>query len=330
MYESAVRNLRTTERFLIEPPLAGHFGASLVSICDISVKGARFRHGHALEMGKKAMLRVVVDARSSPVTLEAVVVWTQADATTRGQFQSGVRTYAPAAVVERLLRDLQVAQRTSRIEELRGSDRFFVRPPLEATWRREPVLIEDLSAHGARIDLRGAPEKGREGELRFAVPGDTIKVEVGASTVWSALKAFDPPRHHAGLALTGKSDLVRLAIGQLCEVERASIDTRSLTLKLKIMRARARQLAPSHREIENSGVPAEQYVLVQCVREELRLNPQEAMHWYRRARVLIKDPQTRSAAPAIADHPDALAVWEYLDRSIDPSIIGRTFQLPAR
>ena len=52
------------------------------------------------------------------------------------------------------------------------------------------------------------------------------------------------------------------------------------------------------------------------------------MQWYRRARTLIKDPATRSAAPAIADHADALEVWEYLDRSIDPSIIGRAFQLP--
>ena len=77
-----------------------------------------------------------------------------------------------------------------------------------------------------------------------------------------------------------------------------------------------------------SGIPTEQYLLIQCVREELRLNPDEAMHWYRRARLTIADPATRIAAPAIADHPDALAVWEYLDRSIDPSIIGRTFQLP--
>jgi hypothetical protein len=60
----------------------------------------------------------------------------------------------------------------------------------------------------------------------------------------------------------------------------------------------------------------------------LRLNPQEAMHWYRRARLLIRDPNTRASAPSIADHPDALAVWEYLDRTIDPSVISRTFELP--
>jgi hypothetical protein len=64
------------------------------------------------------------------------------------------------------------------------------------------------------------------------------------------------------------------------------------------------------------------------VREELRLNPDEAMHWYRRARLIINDPTTRALAPPIAHHPDALAVWEYLDRSVDPSIVGRAFELP--
>jgi hypothetical protein len=52
------------------------------------------------------------------------------------------------------------------------------------------------------------------------------------------------------------------------------------------------------------------------------------MHWYRRARIVINDPNTRLVAPPIADHPDALAVWEYLDRSVDPSIVGRAFELP--
>jgi hypothetical protein len=54
------------------------------------------------------------------------------------------------------------------------------------------------------------------------------------------------------------------------------------------------------------------------------------MHWYRRARFAIADPGIRTTAPAIADHPDALAVWEYLDRSIDPTIISRTFEWTAR
>jgi len=124
-----------------------------------------------------------------------------------------------------------------------------------------------------------------------------------------------------------KPELLRLAIGTLCEQSRATLDTKSLRLKLKIMRARARQLAPAMDAVEISGIPPEQYLLIQGVREELRLNPEEAFHWYRRARISIADPVTRSVAPPIADHPDALAVWEYLDRSVDPTIVGRAFAL---
>jgi hypothetical protein len=327
MFESAARNLRTTERFLIDPPLAAQFGAAVVSVCDISVKGARVTHTVPLEMGDKAMLRLAIDGRPTPVALEAVVVWTQADPGKAGRFVSGMRTYAPNEIVTALLHSLQNARRATRIEELRASDRFFVKPILDAEWNSERVAVEDLCARGARIDSTARLNAGSFGVLRFRMP---VEIEVKTRVVWSSVKSLDPLKHRAGLTIDGKGEQVRLAIGRLCEAGRATLDTQSLGLKLKIIRARARQLAPSHRDVESSGVPAEQYILIQCVREELRLNPEEAMHWYGRARLLIKDPKTRKSAPAIADHPDALAVWEYLDRSVDPSIIGRTFQLPAR
>jgi hypothetical protein len=327
MFESAARNLRTTERFLIEPPLSAQFGSSAVSVCDISVKGARFSHAHALEMCNKAMLRLTIEGRPSPIALEAVIVWTQPDPTHSGRFMSGVRTYAPAEIVSTVLRTLQAANRATRIEELRSSDRFTIKPNLDARWNSERVSVEDLCARGARIGSTAKLNAGTTGVLRLTVPVD---VEVKTRVVWSSVKAVDPLKHRAGLTVDGKGDQMRLAIGRLSESGRAALDTQSLGLKVKIIRARARQLAPSHRDVEQSGVPAEQYILIQSVREELRLNPEEAMHWYRRARLLIQDPKTKSSAPPICDHPDALAVWEYLDRSIDPSIIGRTFQLPAR
>src|SRR5689334_18196099 len=72
------RNLRTAERFLLAPPLAATFGAAPVAVCDISEKGARFRHERALEAGAKSVLQIA--AAGAPVSLEAIVVWTQPDA----------------------------------------------------------------------------------------------------------------------------------------------------------------------------------------------------------------------------------------------------------
>lgn len=328
MYEATARNLRTAERFLLEPALSGHFGSSAVTVCDISAKGARIRHGQPLEMGQKSALRLSVDGGSHPVSLEAVVVWTQPDASAKHRWISGLRTYGGPELIQGVLSSLQKNGRTVRIEEMRSSDRFTVVPALDAFWNGAPVRIEDLSARGARIETAEAQEQHHLGVLRFAVPNTAVTVEVAGSVAWASMKAFDPPLYRAGLLIAEKPELMRLAIGQLCDTGRAALDAQSLALKLKVIRARARQLAPSYRAIEDSGIPAEQFLLVHCVREELRLNPEEAMHWYRRARLVIADPSTRKLAPAIADHPDALAVWEYLDRTVDPSVIGRAFALP--
>jgi hypothetical protein len=330
MHEGA-RNLRTAERYLLAPPLAAHFGDGPVAVCDISARGARFRHEQPVQTGTKALLKVAVEGRAAPVTLEAVIVWSQPDPQWPGRFVSGCRTYGPPEIVQALLATLRSSHRTNRIEELRSTDRFWVSPALVATFEGQPAQIEDLSARGARLVLPFEPVRNAPGMLHFALPDSQIDVTVRGVVVWTAVKAITGAatrNYRAGLFINEKAELMRLAIGQLCESNRAGLDTQSLRLKLKIIRARARQMAPSFPQIEASGIPAEQYLLIQGVREELRLNPEEAMHWYRRARIVIADPATRTVAPPIAHHPDAIAVWEYLDRSVDPSIVGRAFELP--
>ncbi|HJT16626.1 MAG TPA: PilZ domain-containing protein, partial [Thermoanaerobaculia bacterium] len=226
MYESAARNLRTTERFLISPPLSAQFGPSVVAICDISLKGARFTHANPLEMGSKSMLRIVIDGRPAPVQLEAVVVWTQREPA-GGKFVSGVRTYATDEIIKSLFRTLQAAARITRIEELRSSDRFYLKPNLDAQWNSERVSVEDLCARGARIGSATKLNAGASGVLRFKNPVD---VEVTTRVIWSSVEAVDPLKHRAGLAIDGKGEQVRLAIGRLSESGRALLDTQSLGL----------------------------------------------------------------------------------------------------
>src|ERR1051325_251705 len=152
MIEAAARNLRTSERFLLDPPLPALFGASPVAVCDISAKGARFLHGQPLEMGQKSVLRLAIEGHPAPLTLEAVVVWTQLDAVSKGRFVSGVRTYAPADLVAGMLGHLRQPRRANRIEDLRSTDRFDLSPLLDGNWNGVAVRIENLSARGARIE----------------------------------------------------------------------------------------------------------------------------------------------------------------------------------
>ena len=329
MHDSA-RSLRTAERFLLAPPLAATFGTADVVICDISARGVRFRHEAPLQTGAKSILRIAVEPQVPHLDLETIVVWTQADTTTRGKFVSGSRTYGPPGAVDSLLAQLRVSKRTQRIEELRSTERFSVIPGLDGVLGDQPVTVEDLSARGARIATAAELVNGATSVLRFQLPDAQISVEVPAQVMWTGMKSIDASgaaRYRAGLLIQQKPEMMRLAIGHLTEPGRAAIDAHSLGLKLKILHARARQLAPSYPQLATSGIPAEQYLLIQGVREELRLNPEEAMHWYRKARLLIADPATGRLAGPIATHPDALAVWEYLDRSVDPSILARAFDL---
>lgn len=327
MHEASARNLRTVERFLLAPPLTAKFGTYPVSISDISARGARFRHEAPLETGRKAILKISMEGRASPLNLEAVVVWTQPAG---GKFLSGVRTYGAPDVVHALIAQLQTSNRSNRIEELRAADRFFVAPALEARFGADSAWIENLSARGACIEMRKEPAAGTSLPLAFRVPDTTHDVVVSATVMWTAVKSINgrgASSWRAGLLIATKPELMRLSIAQLCEEGRATLDTTSLGLKLKIMRARARQFASKDRPADTRDLPPDLLLLIEGVREELRLNPDEAMHWYRRARLIINDPATRSAAPLIADHPDALAVWEYLDRSVDATLIGRAFHL---
>ncbi|HEX8154504.1 MAG TPA: PilZ domain-containing protein, partial [Thermoanaerobaculia bacterium] len=169
-------NLRTAERFLLAPPLAGQFGTQSVAVCDISAKGARFRHAKPLEMGRKSLLKLAVEGRILPVSLEAVIVWTQPDGAVPGQFVSGVRTYGTAEVFQSLIAELQASDRTSRIEELRSTDRFNIAPELVAEYGGRQVLVENLSARGARIEASLPPVRGASASLHFSVPDTQVSV----------------------------------------------------------------------------------------------------------------------------------------------------------
>src|SRR5712691_7803561 len=101
--QAGARSLRTVERFLLAPPLSANFLSSPVAVCDISARGARFKHDKPFETGKKGVLKLPMEGRPAPLALEAVVVWSQADSGAPGHFVSGVRTYGSPEVISTLI-----------------------------------------------------------------------------------------------------------------------------------------------------------------------------------------------------------------------------------
>src|SRR6266511_2331690 len=124
--QASARNLRTVERFLLAPPLSANFSSAPVAVCDISARGARFKHEKPLETGKKGVLKLPMEGRQTPLALEAVVVWSQADSGAPGQYVSGVRTYGSPEVISSLILQLQTSKRSIRFQELRSAHRFKV------------------------------------------------------------------------------------------------------------------------------------------------------------------------------------------------------------
>ncbi len=313
-----------SDRHLLVPPVTGSFGAIGVSVRDLSDGGARLRHDDPVEAGSKSVLSFRAAESTGPVSLEALVVWTQPVTAPEesGQYVSGVKIFGGTGQLDRVIDRLTREQRSIPIEERRRSSRFLLVRPIPAEFG--PVgkaRIEDLSSRGARVETTSSLAVGAKGVLRYSVPEGSFEVGVEAEVVWSSLKAIwsaDESRYQAGLRITERHELQRAAIGQLTESGRAIQDHRSLKLKQRIQ-----GLVITRRD----GVAVEDRAeLIGAVRLELRENTAAGERWLARAKQSSDEPSIRGFAGPIAGNLEALAVWEYLDRTVDPTLIAAHFE----
>ncbi|MBI2212944.1 MAG: PilZ domain-containing protein [Acidobacteria bacterium] len=320
------------ERFLLLPPLEAEFGAQRVVVGDISISGVRIRHGEPMEPGRKASLRFRLDGETAYLSLECEIVWTQASlsADLNERHVSGVRFRADRVFVERIVDRLSKSGRGNRVRERRFSDRFLVEHGLDGELAGfGSVRILDLASKGARIETTRPVEGGTAGVFRFPIPKSSFEVRAHAEVVWCRVWALWGPREyrfHAGLKITERPELLRLAIGQLTELHLAVKDTGSLKLKLKI--ARAEQVGPAVDvdTVEDSIPGSEFFQLIQSVRALLAIPNDDARYWKELAEKTAMVEDIRARTGPITGRIDQIAAWEYLDRTLDPSIIALAFE----
>jgi len=103
-------------------------------------------------------------------------------------------------------------------------------------------------------------------------------------------------------------------------------DTHSLKLKLKI--AKAEEVGPAIEvdTVEDSLPGSEYFQLVQSVRALLEIPTEDTRYWHDLAVRTAATEDIRSRTGPITGKLDQLAVWEYLDRTIDPSIVAFAFE----
>ncbi|MBW3564008.1 MAG: PilZ domain-containing protein [Acidobacteria bacterium] len=309
-----MENQRTLERHPIDPPIDALLGANAVQIGDLSSIGARLRHPQKLQPGLRAQLHL-----EGGVSCETELVWCHPSVSTVA-FESGVRILNDSNKVEALLDKLVREGRTSRVEDLRGSARYGVTGGVHGHFGDVQVRIVDISSKGTRVETAARLDPGTEARLRFVPEGSDLSIEVNSVVVWRRLSAVwgkDNYRYDAGIFVKEMHGMMRAAIGLLAEMDRCSKDTTSLLLKSRFARFELPEPKPGLDQ-ESGG----RLTLIRCIRDMLRSNPVEKSRWMERSKTAMGHPMIKGVAGPIAEDAEALAVWEFVERSIDPSIVA--------
>ena len=219
---------------------------------------------------------------------------------------------------------------TPEISDLRGAERFVIVDPLAGTFGPVNVKIIDVSTIGAQIEHPQPLRMGTRARLSFT-RGD-ISATVQGVTMWSHLSttadANGKYMYVSGVRVESGNQELAIALNQLFKRGIVRRDRESLERKRKRILER---LSEKSRQVIKQlpttiEVPSAQLLLVQHARERLLSNPEEGMKWYNRARYVITTGTEVTIPEAVRGREDVLAVWEYLDRSLDLTVIAAAFE----
>lgn len=185
------------------------------------------------------------------------------------------------------------------------------------------VAIVNLGEQGAQIEhaqpLRVATK------ARFWFKRGSLSIAVQALVVWSRLSKNPSPQgkllYRTGLRVEEGSAEFATTMRQMLEAGLIERDTDALERKRRLREERAAVKAPTMRSLPtDDSVPSHQALLVNHARERLRANPDEAQKWYSRAYFAIREGRGGSYSE------EALAIWEYLERSIPLPIVAKALE----
>ncbi len=216
---------------------------------------------------------------------------------------------------------------TPNAEELRSFQRFVIDPPLRGSFAAADLTIDNLGERGVRVEHAAPLQLGSTSRLSIIMPATQEVVRIEARVVWSRLSGKPDANgkflYRSGLRFDGDSDIIKAILTRMIEFRIARPDTASLERKRQALaeRARARAAATAMKPIakREAEIPADHVLLVQQARARLLAHPEEAVKWYNRAKYV--QTETRDL---VQHHRDEIvAIWEYLERTIDLAVISR-------
>jgi hypothetical protein len=211
----------------------------------------------------------------------------------------------------------------SDISELRSYERFVIDQRTVGSFGSAEIVIVNLGVQGAQIEHSQPLRVATQARLWFKHAGVAISVQ--ALVVWSRLAksaSVQGMLYRSGLRIEEGADEFAAAMEKLLAAGSIHRDAESLERKRKLKEEREMKKIPVMRTVKiDDSVPSHQALLVTHARERLRTNPDEAQKWYSRAYFALKEGKVQAMYTE-----EALAIWEYLERSIPLATIAKALE----
>jgi len=213
------------------------------------------------------------------------------------------------------------------VADSRSAPRFVAEPPIPGSFGAVGMRIIDLAERGAQIEHDEPLKLAANARLMIA---SSFPLELRARVVWSKLLNLPGrPTYRSGLVIEEKQEIVSRALKVLVRDGKAKMDALSLDRKKRAARERqdrrAAKAAKSSAQV--SSLNPDDVLLVRQTRERLRINASEATKWYNRARHSMAVGEAKDLDERAPHRDEVVAVWEYLDRSMNLQAVARVFSL---
>jgi hypothetical protein len=219
---------------------------------------------------------------------------------------------------------------SSDVKDLRSTQRFVTTEPLTGSFGTAAIAIVDIGETGAQVEHSQPLRLATRGRLTFRRGSDTFAGY--GLVVWSHLSRMPNERgkllYRSGIRFEDDAADFSGLIDTLLQRQIIRIDAGSLARKKERIAEReaARSGRQLVRDLPQMDVSADQVLLIQHARDRLRTHPDEALKWYNRAKYSIA--QSVAGTPDMLYHrEEVLAVWEYLERTVELQTIARVFDM---
>jgi len=204
-------------------------------------------------------------------------------------------------------------------EEDRKEPRFRFARELDATLGRVPLAVCSIAGNGLGVRHSTPLRLGVEASFRLVLQEPAMVVQVAAFVVWSRLASPGESRpYHSGLRVPDPCIDLQIALDQLRDLGLLLADDAPIKRTKTDHETLRPAISPPPRRTNHMHLPSSVVQLVNEARTRLLASPAELAHWRERGKVSLVE-----LGEPIPERDDVLAVWQYLDRSLEITTIAK-------